>query len=140
MSDWLDPDSTIPLSTMLTANFNQDGSCLAIGLEDGFEVFSMPPFQKSISRKLGGSLGQLEMLFRCHLFALVGPRSDSTTSTCEILSSSNTLSPYSPPNRVLIWDDHNLKPTGELSYKSNYDVMRLLWHFEIEFMYIIFET
>ncbi|KAI2503279.1 phosphatidylinositol-3-5-bisphosphate binding protein [Fragilaria crotonensis] len=69
-SDWLDQEASTPPSTMLTASFNQDGGCLAIGLEDGFEIFNLAPFQNSVSRTLGGSLGRLEMLFRCNLIAI----------------------------------------------------------------------
>ena len=101
-SDWLDQEASTPPSTMLTASFNQDGGCLAIGLEDGFEIFNLAPFQNSVSRTLGGSLGRLEMLFRCNLIAIVGGGN----------------SPYSPSHRVLIWDDHVHKAIGELSFRQ----------------------
>jgi hypothetical protein len=101
-SDWLDQESSTPPSTMLTATFNQDGGCLAIGLEDGFQIFNLAPFQNSVSRTLGGSLGRLEMLFRCNLIALVGGGNN----------------PYSPSHRVLIWDDHVHKAIGELSFRQ----------------------
>ena len=87
---------------MLTASFNQDGGCLAVGLEDGFEIYNLAPFQNSVSRKLGGSLGRLEMLFRCNLIAIVGGGN----------------SPYAPSHRVLIWDDHVHKAIGELSFRQ----------------------
>lgn len=101
-SDWLDQEASTPASTMLTASFNQDGGCLAIGLEDGFQIFNLAPFQNSVSRSLGGSLGRLEMLFRCNLIAIVGGGN----------------SPYSPSHRVLIWDDHVHKAIGELSFRQ----------------------
>lgn len=82
---------------------------MAIGLEDGFEIFNLAPFQNSVSRKLGGSLGRLEMLFRCNLIALVGGGN----------------SPYSPSHRVLIWDDHVHKAIGELSFRQVVLTVRL---------------
>ena len=87
---------------MMTASFNQDGGCLAIGTQTGFEIFNLSPFQSSVCRKLGKSLGKIEMLFRCNLIALVGGGDN----------------PYAPAHRVLVWDDHVQKAIGELSFRQ----------------------
>jgi len=112
-------------STMLSCGFNQDGGCLAVGTTDGFRVYTVwPYFALSVDRTSsstsaeeqrkaaasaggtttagGGGIGQVEMLFRCNLMALVGG------GPC----------PRSPPHRVIIWDDHVPREVGELSFRQ----------------------
>jgi len=89
-------------SSLLTCSFNQDGGCLAIGTTTGFSVHNLHPYATSVRRHLAGGIGQVEMLFRCNLMALVG----------------GGPSPQAPPHRVLIWDDHLPKEIGELSFRQ----------------------
>lgn len=104
----LDPElangrHALPRSHLLTASFNQDGGCLAIGTANGFSVHNLhPQYSPSVDRVLRGGIGQVEMLFRCNLMALVGGGAD----------------PHTAPHRVLIWDDHESKPIGELSFQQ----------------------
>ena len=90
-------------SQLLTVAFNQDGGCLAVGTANGFSVHNLhPQYNLSVERLLRGGIGQIEMLFRCNLMALVGGGSD----------------PHAAPHRVLIWDDHLPKEIGELSFRQ----------------------
>jgi hypothetical protein len=90
-------------SQLLTVSFNQDGGCLAVGTANGFSVHNLhPQYNLSVERSLRGGIGQIEMLFRCNLMALVGGGSD----------------PHAAPHRVLIWDDHVPKEIGELSFRQ----------------------
>jgi len=90
-------------SQLLTVSFNQDGGCLAVGTANGFSVHNLyPQYNLSVDRLLQGGIGQIEMLFRCNLMALVGGGSD----------------PHAAPHRVLIWDDHLPKEIGELSFRQ----------------------
>jgi WD40 repeat protein len=94
---------TTPSSSLLTCAFNQDGGCLAVGTTSGFSVHNLhPQYSVSVDRPLRGGIGQVEMLFRCNLMALVG----------------GGPSPHSAPHRVLIWDDHLPKEIGELSFRQ----------------------
>lgn len=90
-------------STLLSCAFNQDGGCLAIGTTTGFSIHNLhPQYAVSVQRPLQGGIGQVELLFRCNLMALVG----------------GGPSPHAPPHRVLIWDDHIPKEAGELSFRQ----------------------
>mmetsp|Transcript_14822 Transcript_14822/g.16225 ORF Transcript_14822/g.16225 Transcript_14822/m.16225 type:complete len:601 (+) Transcript_14822:207-2009(+) len=90
-------------SKLLTASFNQDGGCLAVGTANGFSVHNLhPQYNLSVERPLRGGIGQIEMLFRCNLMAIVGGGND----------------PHAAPHRVLIWDDHVPKEVGELSFRQ----------------------
>jgi len=101
--DILDDVQHRPSSSLLTCFFNQDGGCLAVGTTTGFSVHNLyPQYSLSVERELRGGIGQVEMLFRCNLMAIVGGGS----------------TPHSAPHRVLIWDDHVPKEIGELSFRQ----------------------
>ena len=90
-------------SSLLTCAFNQDGGCLAVGTTSGFSVHNLhPQYTLSVQRDLQGGIGLVEMLFRCNLMAIVG----------------GGPSPHAAPHRVLIWDDHQSKEIGELSFRQ----------------------
>jgi WD repeat-containing protein 45 len=95
-------DQVTSNSSLLTCAFNQDGGCLAIGTTTGFAVHNLHPYAVSVHRELAGGIGRIEMLFRCNLIILVG----------------GGPSPQAPPHRVLIHDDHQGKPIGELSFRQ----------------------
>lgn len=71
--DILDDVQHRPSSSLLTCSFNQDGGCLAVGTTTGFSVHNLhPQYSLSVERELRGGIGQVEMLFRCNLMAIVG--------------------------------------------------------------------
>lgn len=88
----------------LSASWNQDYGCFAAGTSCGFRIYSCEPFKETFRRDLkSGGFKIVEMLFRSNILALVGGASNSQY----------------PPNKVLIWDDHQSHCIGELAFRSD---------------------
>lgn len=100
---------TTPL--LLHLSFNQDYSCFSAGLPSGFRIFNSHPFLQlfhhTFTPESGISL--VQMLFRCNILALVG----------------GGPQPHYPPNKVMIWDDHQSGCIAELSFRSQVKSVRL---------------
>lgn len=88
---------------LLYVSWNQDYGCFAAGTSHGFRIYNCEPFKETFRRDLkSGGFKIVEMLFRCNILALVG---------------AGTNSQY-PPNKVMIWDDHQSRCIGEFSFRS----------------------
>lgn len=99
-NDHTDPECQPDL---LSISWNQDFGCFSAGTSNGFRIYNSDPFKETFRRDLkSGGFGIVEMLFRTNILALVGGGSD----------------PQYPPNKVLIWDDHQSRCIGEFSFRS----------------------
>ncbi|KAK7284673.1 hypothetical protein RJT34_19423 [Clitoria ternatea] len=99
-----------PPPSLLHLSFNQDHSCFSAATNNGFHIYNCDPFRELFRREFdGGGIGYVEMLFRCNILALVGGGSH----------------PQYPPNKVMIWDDHQGRCIGELSFRAAVRGVRL---------------
>lgn len=94
---------------MLTASFNQDFSCFAVGYEDGFKVYNADPMDLKVERDFtvdgdgnGQGIGIAKMLYRTNYLALVG----------------GGKNPKFPLNKVIIWNDLKVKDALNLNFFS----------------------
>lgn len=96
---------------LLHVSFNQDHGCFATGTDRGFRIYNCDPFREIFRRDFDGNggVGGVEMLFRCNILAVVGGGD----------------SPQYPLNKVMIWDDHQSRCIGELSFRSEVRGVRL---------------
>ena len=94
---------------ILDVSFNQDQGCFSVSTDKGFRIFNTYPFKDTFQRELDAGIGMATMLFRSNILALVG----------------GGAHPKYPPNKVILWDDHQMKCIGELSFKSNVKSVRL---------------
>ncbi|CAN1852405.1 Autophagy-related protein 18c [Linum perenne] len=95
---------------LLSVSWNQDYGCFAAATSSGFRIYSCEPFKETFRRDIrSGGFKIVEMLFRSNILALVGSDSNSQY----------------PPNKVLIWDDHQSHCIGEFSFRSQVRAVRL---------------
>lgn len=95
---------------LLSVSWNQDYGCFAAGTSHGFHIYNCEPFRETFWRDLkicGFEI--VEMLFRCNILALVGAVANSNY----------------PPNKVMIWDDHQSRCIGKFTFSSEVHAMKL---------------
>ncbi|XP_021296918.1 autophagy-related protein 18c [Herrania umbratica] len=100
----------IDQTELLSVSWNQDYGCFAAGTSRGFRIYNCQPFKETFRRDLkSGGFKIVEMLFRCNILALVGGGSNSQY----------------PPNKVIIWDDHQSRCIGEFAFRSDVRAVKL---------------
>jgi hypothetical protein len=105
--------SQVPQEKILFVGFNQDQGCFTVGTNNGFRIFNTFPFKDTFHRgnffylrfkilEFEGGIGYIELLYRTNIMALVGGGDK----------------PKWLPNKVMIWDDSQMKVIGEINFKK----------------------
>lgn len=82
---------------------------MAAGVSNGFRIYNCDPYKETFKREFSGSIGMVEMLFRCNILAIVGGGNE----------------PAFNKNKVILWDDNQSAPIGELTFKSEVKAVKL---------------
>lgn len=98
-----------PTEELLCVAFNQDGSCFALGTNNGFAIYNTFPLKQAYRREGVGDIGLMQMLYRTNVVAIVGGGKNFRF----------------PPNKVMLWDDHQLRPIGELCMRQQVRCVKL---------------
>lgn len=101
--------SSLPKERILFVGFNQDQGCFSVGTSSGFRIFNTFPFKDTFSREFDGGIGIVELLYRTNIIALVGGGDK----------------PKWPHNKVMLWDDSQMKVIGELNFKNAVKAVKL---------------
>ena len=94
---------------LLYLSFNQDQTCLVVGTETGFRVYDTNPFKLRYQRILNGGIGIIEMMYKSNIFGLVG----------------GGKNPKYTPNKVILWDDYQIKVLNEFKLTSSVKNLKL---------------
>ncbi|ATZ52618.1 Bchsv2 [Botrytis cinerea B05.10] len=95
--------------TALSASFNHDASCFAVGLDTGFRVFNTEACQQRVARDFNGGVGTAQMLGNTNYIALVG----------------GGKQPKFAQNKVIIWDDLKAKVAAQVSVLTSVRGVRI---------------
>ncbi|KAH6675120.1 WD40-repeat-containing domain protein [Halenospora varia] len=93
----------------LSASFNQDASCFAVGLDSGFCIFKSDPCALRVSRDFNAGIGAVQMLGTANYIALIG----------------GGKNPKFPQNKVIIWDDSKGKIGVQIPVLTTVRAVRL---------------
>ena len=87
---------------ILYVSFNQDGTSIAIGTENGFKIINTLPFLDIYYKDLDGGIGIIEMINKSNILALVG----------------GGKNPKYPINELILWDDNKNKEIAKIKTKK----------------------
>ncbi|KAG9244634.1 WD40-repeat-containing domain protein [Calycina marina] len=93
----------------LSACFNQDATCFAVGLNTGFCIFNSEPCQLRVTRDFKAGIAHVAMLGKANYIAIIG----------------GGTHPKFPPNRITIWDDAKQRPVITIPVLSTIRSVRL---------------
>ncbi|KAF7881700.1 uncharacterized protein EAF02_006388 [Botrytis sinoallii] len=112
--------------TALSASFNHDASCFAIGLDTGFRVFNTEACQQRVAR--GRSQATISQLISTDH----GGRLQWRVGTAQMLGNTNYIAlvgggkqPKFAQNKVIIWDDLKAKVAAQVSVLTSVRGVRI---------------
>lgn len=87
---------------MSNISINSTNRYICIGTEDGFNIFSMNPFKKVITREIEGGVSMIKMLNESNIFLFVGNSENSIFT----------------PKKFIVWNDNKKSVLGEILYTN----------------------
>jgi hypothetical protein len=84
-------------------SFNQDNECFVVSTSHGIRVFCTDEFAVTFLRDFEGGIKIADLLFRTNIIGFVGTGEN----------------PSYPSTRFILWDDVQLRPFGELDFKTD---------------------
>jgi len=135
--------------TLLSAAFNQDQGCFAVGMDNGFRIYNCEPFKETFRRGnrdiiLGIDIRYLstiqtkQKMYNAYifnfqfLFKYFADDFKGGVGIVEMLFRCNLLAlvggghnPKFPPTVVKIWDDHQNRAIGDLNFRSEVKAVKL---------------
>jgi WD repeat-containing protein 45 len=108
-------------SLSLHVSLNQDASHFAVGLSNGFRIYTTDPLRERMRRQfLDGGIGVIEMLERTNWIALVGGGREPKYPQNKVNDSL-----YDKLMKLVMWDDVQKRPAFEMEFKSQVLSVRL---------------
>ena len=95
---------------VLCISFNQDKSCIALGTNYGYKIYSTKNFKKVGERDLDMPIARIQMLYRSNLILLVRGIPENIKL---------------PGNTLIFWDDKTNDATSTLVLKSNINKVKM---------------
>lgn len=90
-------------------SFNQNCTCINLGLDIGFQIFLLNPFKKSIERNIEGGFSIVEILDRTNIISLVGAGTNEKYTT----------------NKLIIWDESEEKIISEIKLNTEIKAVKI---------------
>jgi WD40 repeat protein len=86
----------------IIVSFNQSQDCVCFGTTNGFYIFGINPFKKSLAREIKGGVSIVKILYKTNIILFVGrePSGDY------------------PNSKLILWDDANRKVIGEIQFRE----------------------
>ncbi|KAM3151108.1 SVP1-like protein 2 [Botrytis cinerea] len=106
--------------TALSASFNHDASCFAVGLDTGFRVFNTEACQQRVARDFNGGVGTAQMLGNTNYIALVGGGKQP-----KFAQNKASRFKWGGLIHVIIWDDLKAKVAAQVSVLTSVRGVRI---------------
>lgn len=87
---------------ILCMSFNEDYTCFAIGLTNGFCIYGVDPLRERFHRILNGGIGVIAPYGKTNLVFLVG----------------GGMNPAYPPSKLILWDDRQNQILADLEFPA----------------------
>jgi hypothetical protein len=86
----------------IIVSYNQSQDCVCFGTNNGFYVFSINPFKKSLAREIRSGISIVKILYKTNIILFVGRENIGDFSN----------------SKLILWDDANRKVIGDIQFRE----------------------